>query len=104
MSTPPREVIHTRIWDETAEPDNPFAAATCHCRGYDVYGDLLHKASFVEYLYLLLAGERPAPAQAQLLERLAIALANPDPSTAATSGGLEDQDTWASVTGLSKRS
>ncbi len=84
----PREVIHTRIWAETAEPDNPFAATTCHCRGYDVYGDLLPKASFVEYLYLLFAGERPSPPQAQLLERLAIALANPGPREASVHAAM----------------
>lgn len=77
--TPKAEVIHSRIWDEQSEADNPFAAATCYCRGYDVYGELLNKASFVEYLYLLFAGERPTTNQAQLLERLAIALANPGP-------------------------
>ncbi len=87
MSTP-REVIHTRIWEETAEPDNPFAAAACYCRGYDVYGDLLPRASFIDYLYLLLAGERPAPAQARLLERLAIALANPGPREASVHAAM----------------
>lgn len=30
------EFIHTRIWQEEAEPDNAFAAASCHCYGYDV--------------------------------------------------------------------
>ncbi len=74
-----KEVIHSRIWDEVPEPDNPFAAAACYCSGYDVYGDLLGKASWVEYLYLLFAGERPTPEQARLLEGLAIALANPGP-------------------------
>lgn len=49
-----RDVIHTRIWEEVPEPDNPFAAAACHCSGYDVDGDLLGKASGAEYLYLLL--------------------------------------------------
>jgi citrate synthase len=88
LTTPPKEVIHTRIWEETAEPDNPFAAAACHCRGYDVYGDLLHKASFIEYLYLLLVGERPTPTQAQLLERLAIALANPGPREASVHAAM----------------
>lgn len=78
MSTE-KELIHTRIWAEEPETDNPFSAAACYCRGYDVYGELLNKASFVEYLYLLFIGERPAPKQAQLLERLAIALANPGP-------------------------
>lgn len=73
------ERIHTRIWEVEPEPDNPFAPAACFCHGYDVYGDILTQASWIEYLYLLFHGERPAPAQAALLERLAIALANPGP-------------------------
>lgn len=87
MNTP-KEVIHSRIWEETAEPDNPFAAAACYCRGYDVYGDLLHNASFVEYLYLLLVGERPTQVQASLLERLAVALANPGPREASVHAAM----------------
>lgn len=74
-----QEVIHSRIWEETPEPDNPFAAAACYCAGYDVYGDLLGRASWAEYLYLLFKGERPTPAQAGMLENLAVALANPGP-------------------------
>ncbi|ADE14553.1 conserved hypothetical protein [Nitrosococcus halophilus Nc 4] len=74
-----REVIHSRVWEEVAEPDNPFAAAACYCSGYDVYGDLLGKASWIEYLYLLLKQERPAPEKAKLLEGLAVAVANPGP-------------------------
>ncbi|SFU59275.1 citrate/2-methylcitrate synthase [Pseudoduganella namucuonensis] len=73
------EVIHTRIWQEQAEPDNPFAAALCRCHGYDVYGQLLGKASYIEYLYLLLKGERPGAAAASSFEILAVALANPGP-------------------------
>ncbi|BBL75250.1 citryl-CoA lyase [Methylomagnum ishizawai] len=76
---PAKEVIHTRIWEETPEAGNPFAAAVCRCGGYDVYGDLLGKASWAEYLYLLFKRERPAPAEARLLEDLAVALANPGP-------------------------
>jgi citrate synthase len=91
MSTEP-EVIHSKIWEEIAEPDNPFAAAQCFCAGYDVYGDLLGKATWIEYLYLLFAGERPTQAQARLLESLAVAIANPgprDPSIhAAMCGGV----------------
>jgi citrate synthase len=74
-----KDVIQTRIWEEVAEPDNPFAAAACYCAGYDVYGELLEKASWAEYLYLLFSRERPAPRQARLLEGLAVALANPGP-------------------------
>ena len=47
------ETIHTRIWQEEAEPDNAFAALSCHCHGYDVYGDLLVHASWIEYFFSL---------------------------------------------------
>ncbi|MES2048698.1 MAG: citryl-CoA lyase [Pseudomonadota bacterium] len=73
------QVIHSHIWQEEPEPDNPFAAARCVCRGYDVYGDLLGKASYIEYLHLLIKGERPSEQTAAALEVLAIALANPGP-------------------------
>lgn len=75
--TDTEEKFHTRIWDEIPEPDNPFVAAACYSHGYDVYGDLLGKASWIEYLYLLFRGERPSPQQAKLLEGLAVAIANP---------------------------
>ena len=85
------EVIRSRIWQEVPEADNPFAAAVCYCSGYDVYGDLLGKASWIEYLFLLFKRERPTRAQASLLEALAIAVANPGPRdhsvSAAMSGG-----------------
>lgn len=74
-----RENILTRIWHEEAEADNPFLARVCYCSGYDVFGELLHKAGWAEYLYLLFKLERPAEWQARLLERLMIALANPGP-------------------------
>lgn len=86
------DVFHTKIWEEEAEPDNPFAAASCFCRGYDVYDDLMGKASYFEYLFLLFQGEKPSPGAALALERLAFALANPgprDPSVhAAMSSGV----------------
>lgn len=79
MSDPEKkqETITTKIWDEVPEQDNPFAAKICYCSGYDVYGDLLGKISWVEYLYLLFKLERPTEQQAKLLEGLAVALANP---------------------------
>jgi citrate synthase len=82
------ETIHTRIWQEEAEPDNAFAALSCHCHGYDVYGDLLVHASWIEYLFLLFRGEAPSPQQAKLLEGLAIALANPGPRDAAVHAAM----------------
>ena len=86
------ETIQSGIWLEEPEDDNPFAARTCYCHGYDVYGEILHKASWVEYLFLLFRGERPSNVEAQLLEHLAIALANPGPRDhsirAAMNGGV----------------
>lgn len=79
MSDTFSQVIHTNIWEEDAESDNPYAAAICRCSGYDVYGDLLGNASYIDYLYLLFKGERPTPDIAAALEVLAIALANPGP-------------------------
>ncbi|HFD13289.1 MAG TPA: citryl-CoA lyase [Crenotrichaceae bacterium] len=73
------EVIHSRIWNERPEPDNPFAAAQCTVSGYDVYGDLLGKASWIEYLYLLFKLEKPATDTTRLLETLAVAIANQGP-------------------------
>jgi citrate synthase len=87
-----KEMIRTRIWREEAEPDNPFAAAACYCYGYDVYGDVLGKASWIEFLYLLFRGERPDREQARMLEDLAVAIANPGPRDhsvrAAMNGGV----------------
>lgn len=74
-----RDLIHSRLWAETAMADDPFTADSCHCSGYDVYGDVLPQAGYPEYLYLLFRGERPSPRAARALEQLAIALANPGP-------------------------
>ena len=82
------EAIHTRIWQEEAEPDNAFAARSCRCHGYDVYGELLPQASWIEYLFLMFRGEVPTPQQARLLEGLAIALANPGPRDAAVHAAM----------------
>src|SRR3569832_428375 len=89
MSTQ-HETFNTRIWNEEPEPDNPFAAAVCLCHGYNVYGEMLGRASWIEYLYLLLLGERPTPPQAKLLEGLAVALANP---------GIRDHSVNAAMNG-----
>lgn len=82
------ESIHTRIWQEEPESDNAFVAASCHCHGYDVYGDLLVHAGWIEYLFLLFRGEAPTPGQARLLEGLAVALANPGPRDAAVHAAM----------------
>ena len=74
-----QDLVHTRIWQEDPEPDNAFATRTARCHGYDVYGEMLGRARWVEMLFLLFRGEAPSPAQAQLLDALAVALANAGP-------------------------
>lgn len=75
----PTERIHTRIWLEEPEADNPFVTRAAYCHGYDVYGDLLGRARWVDMLYLLFKGDAPGERQAQLLEALALMLANAGP-------------------------
>ena len=82
----------TQISYEEPEPNNPFAAKTSYCHGYDIYGDILTKAAWSEYIYLLFSGRKPTPNQTQLLEKLSIALANLGPREpsirAAMNGGV----------------
>lgn len=75
----PLETITSTFWQESPEWDNPFAAASCRCAGYDVYGDLLPNANWTDYIYLLLRQQAPSTAQSALLNGIAIALANPGP-------------------------
>ncbi len=77
----PRDLIHTRIWQEEPEPDNPFATRAAYCRGYDVFGELVGRAGWVEMLLLLLRDERPAPAAVA-------ALANPGPREASVHAAM----------------
>ncbi|MEP7049003.1 MAG: citryl-CoA lyase [Pseudomonadota bacterium] len=71
--------IRSRIWLEEPEPNNPFACRAAYCHGYDVYGEMLGSAGWVDMIYLLFKGEAPSLAQAAALELLAVALANPGP-------------------------
>lgn len=71
--------LHTDIWLEEAESDNPFAARTAHCHGYDVYGQMLGRASWADMVYLLFRGQAPTSRQRQLLDVLSVALANAGP-------------------------
>ncbi|HUG21882.1 citryl-CoA lyase [Piscinibacter sp.] len=71
--------VRTRIWLEEPEPDNAFATRAAWCRGYDVYGEMLGHARWVDMLYLLFRGTAPTASQADLLEALAVALANAGP-------------------------
>lgn len=83
-----REQIRTRIWHEEAEAGNAFATRSALCHGYDVYGDMLGQARWVDMLFLLLRGEAPTAAQAWLLEALGVALANPGPRDAAVHAAM----------------
>lgn len=80
--------IHTRIWQELPEPGDPFATRQARCHGYDVYGEMLGQARWVDLLYLLFRGEAPSARQAGLLETLALALANPGPRDAAVHAAM----------------
>lgn len=97
----PKNLIHTRIWREEPEPDNPFAARAAYCRGYDVFGEMVGNARWVEMLYLLFRDELPGAAALDMLEALAVALANPgprDPSVhAAMCGGAGGSTAAASL-------
>ncbi|MFO1227278.1 citryl-CoA lyase [Roseateles sp.] len=73
------EQVHTGIWQEVAEPGNRFATQRAYCRGYDVYGDMLGRARWVDMLWLLFRPELPSAEEAGLLEQIAVALANPGP-------------------------
>ncbi|MFH2134086.1 MAG: citryl-CoA lyase [Pseudomonadota bacterium] len=82
------EHIHTRIWREEPEPDNPYATRAAYCHGYDVFGQMLGQARWVEMLYLLFRAEAPTAAQADMLEALAVALANPGPRDASVHAAM----------------
>ena len=73
------EPITTRIWQELPEDNDPFTANTCVCAGFNVFEDILGKASWTEYLYLLFQQEQANPYQAKLLNDIAVAIANSGP-------------------------
>ena len=80
--------IRTRIWREEPEPDNPFATRAAYCRGYDVYGQMLGCARWVEMFWLLFRDELPPPASLDMLEAVAVALANPGPRDASVHAAM----------------
>ena len=88
MASPRQEQVRTRIWREEAEPADRFATRAAHCRGYDVYGDLLGRASWVDMLWLLFREDAPTGQQARLLDALAVALANAGPRDAAVHAAM----------------
>lgn len=97
MSAP----LQTSIWLEEPEADNPFATRKAYCHGFDVYGQMLGQARWVDMLYLLFRGEPPTAIQARALEALAVALANAGPRDpmvhAAMCGGIGGTPAAASL-------
>jgi citrate synthase len=83
-----RTYLQSQIWLEEPEPNNAFACRAAYCHGYDVYGEMLGNARWVEMLYLLFRGEAPSAAQAEALEALAVALANPGPRDASVHAAM----------------
>lgn len=74
-----RPQLRTRIWLEDAVPGHAGVTQAAYCHGYDVAAELMGGARWVDMLFLLLRGEAPDAGQAQLLEALAVLLANPGP-------------------------
>jgi citrate synthase len=97
----PKHVIRTRIWKEEPESDNPFATRAAYCRGYDVFGQMVGRARWVEMLMLLFRPDLPSAASLDMLEALAVALANPGPRDpaihAAMCGGVGGSTAAASL-------
>lgn len=79
---------HSNLWMEEPEDTNPFAAKRCYCSGYDVYGQVVPQASWFEYLLLLFCGERPTREAVNLIEKLAMVLANPGPREASVRAAM----------------
>lgn len=100
-SVDPENLIHTRIWREEPEPDNPFATRAAYCRGYDVFGQMVGNARWIEMLVLLFRDELPTTASLDMLEALAVGLANPGPRDqsihAAMCGGVGGSTAAASL-------
>jgi len=81
------EKVATKIWRETPSPENSYLTQEAHCHGYDLIA-LMQKRSFVDVLYLLHRGELPSKNEAELLEKLMIALINPGPRHPATRAAM----------------
>lgn len=87
-TSPYTTLLSSAFWQESAEPDNPFATRVALCSGYDVYGDLLKHADAIDMLWLLLTGQAPDIKQKPLINKLAIALANFGPRDTACQASM----------------
>lgn len=69
------ESITSEVWGESSLRGHPYVADKCLLAGYDVYGDLLGKVRWIEYLYLLFKHAAPSAEEADMLNHLAVAIA-----------------------------
>jgi len=82
------EKIRTSIWQEVPEKNNAYATKTAYCAGYNVYEDIVGNCHWAEMLFLLFYGEAPTVTQANLLNDLAVAIANPGPRDASVHAAM----------------
>lgn len=80
--------IHTGIWREEAEPSDRFRTQAAFCRGYDVFGELVGRMRWVEMLLLQFRDDLPSAPQLDMLEALAVAIANPGPRDASVHAAM----------------
>jgi citrate synthase len=70
--------IKTKIWCDSASPDNPYIAEKSRIHGYDLL-DISKQLSFSESIFLNIKGELPSPSQRELLDSILSALSNLGP-------------------------
>lgn len=82
-NTPFARRIRTRIWQELADPHNPWVATDARCHGY-AHSEMIGRLDYAQTLFLLLRGELPGERQHELLRRFLVAFCNPGPRHGAT--------------------
>ncbi len=82
-NTPFARRIRTRIWQELADPRNPWVATDARCHGY-AHSEMIGRLDYAQTLFLLLRGELPGEHQHELLRRFLVAFCNPGPRHGAT--------------------
>lgn len=80
--------IQSSFWQEIPAPNDPFSTKSCFCHGYDVYNDLLGKASWIEYFYLMLTGKQISTEERFVLNATAMLIANPGPRDPSVRGAM----------------
>ena len=80
--------IPSAFWHEAPEPEDCFQAKQAFCHGYDVYGELIQKISWSQYLFLLLTGEQLLGKELKLFDTAAVAVGNLGPKDPAIRGAM----------------